>query len=164
MNKKLSITAVAAMLAMVFSKLGEAQTVSSEDFTGASSANSWYYYNGACLTAGTSAGTGSPGVTPGKIPSCKSILTSYYQLQSDHDPVLVGGQSDTQTTSHASTWTDPVGYGALRFTNGYPYGHNENGAIVSSTPFNAGQGVQITFKTVTYRGDSGGAGGDGADG
>ena len=27
-----------------------------------------------------------------------------------------------------------------------------------------GPGVQITFKTVTYRGDSGGAGGDGADG
>jgi type IV pilus assembly protein PilY1 len=52
----------------------------------------------------------------------------------------------------------------LRFTNGYPYGHNENGAIVSSTPFNAGQGVQITFKTVTYRGDSGGGGSDGADG
>ena len=59
---------------------------------------------------------------------------------------------------------DPVGNGALRFTNGYPYGHGENGAIVSASTFNAGQGVQITFKTVTYRGDSGGAGKDGADG
>ena len=29
---------------------------------------------------------------------------------------------------------------------------------------NAGQGLHVTFKTVTYRGDSGGAGGDGADG
>src|SRR6266851_5969457 len=98
MNKKLSITAVAAMLAMVFSKLGEAQTVSSEDFTGASSANSWYYYNGACLTAGTSAGTGSPGVTPGKIPSCKSILPPFYSLNPDNIPGFLGARRDTKTT------------------------------------------------------------------
>jgi type IV pilus assembly protein PilY1 len=169
MNKDFSVTAVAALLAVAFSSTGRAQSVATEDFTGASTVNNWYYYNGACLTAGTGAGTGTPGVTPGLIPSCKSILASYYQLQRDHDPELVGGQSDTSTTSHTATWSDPitaagVGSGALRFTNGYPYGHNENGAIVSSTPFNAGQGVQITFKTVTYRGDSGGAGGDGADG
>ena len=41
---------------------------------------------------------------------------------------------------------------------------NQNGAIVSSNTFPTGQGVQITFKTVTYRGNSGGAGKDGADG
>jgi type IV pilus assembly protein PilY1 len=164
MNKQFSITAAAALVAAALSSVGHAQTVATEDFTGASTANSWYYYNGACLTAGTSAGTGTPGVTAGLIPSCKSILNSYYQLQRDGDPVLVGGQADTGPTSHSPGWRDPVGQGALRFTNGYPYGHNENGAIVSSTPFNAGQGVQITFKTVTYRGDSGGAGADGADG
>ncbi len=170
MNRKFPLITVAAILAVGLSSLGHAQTqtVSTEDFTGAATVNSWYYYNGACLTAGTGAGTGIPGVTPGLIPSCKSVLTTYYQLQHDHDPVLVGGKSDSSTTTHTATWSDPitagVGYGALRFTNGYPYGHNENGAIVSSTPFNAGQGVQITFKTVTYRGDSGGAGGDGADG
>ena len=66
---------------------------------------------------------------------------------------------------------DPVGYGALRFTNGSvniggteKYGHNERGAILSSSTFPTGAGLQVTFKTVTYHGDSGGAGGDGADG
>jgi type IV pilus assembly protein PilY1 len=176
MNQKYSITAVAAVLAVVFSNAGEAQTVSSEDFTGPTTQNNWYYYNGACLTTGTGLGTGTAGVTPGVIPSCKSILSSYYQQQNDHDPVLVGGQNGvactgspltcTQTLPDASTGSGSslVYHGALRFTNGYPYGHDENGAIISSTPFNAGQGVQITFKTVTYRGDSGGSGGDGADG
>src|ERR1700736_2084878 len=174
MNKKFSITIVAAMLAMTFASVGRAQTISSEDFTGPTTTNNWYYYNGACLTTGTGAGTGTPGVTPGIIPSCKSILSSYYQKQTDHDPVLVGGQNGTACTGSSGTTctqTLPdtptsagVNQGALRFTNGWPYGHNENGAIVSSVPFNAGQGVQITFKTVTYRGDSGGSGADGADG
>src|SRR5213078_3340881 len=41
---------------------------------------------------------------------------------------------------------------------------SQNGAIVSTTPFPTGQGISVTFKTVTYLGDSGGAGGDGADG
>jgi type IV pilus assembly protein PilY1 len=173
MNKKLSITAVAAMLAMTFASVGRAQTISSEDFTGPTTTNNWYYYNGACLTTGTGVGTGTPGVTPGIIPSCKSLLSSYYQIQRGADsanPVLVGGQNGT-ACSPTCTQTLPdtpnaagVNQGALRFTNGYPFGHSQNGAIVSSTPFDAGQGVQITFKTVTYRGDSGGAGADGADG
>lgn len=132
-----------------------------EDFTGTSTQNSWYYFNGACLTAGTGAGTGTASSngtlgTPGQIPGCTSALNSYYKLQNDKDPKLTGGYN--------GTFPDPSGNGALRFTNGYPYGHNENGAIVSATTFDAAQGVQITFKTVTYLGDSGGAGKDGADG
>ena len=66
---------------------------------------------------------------------------------------------------------DSVGYGALRFTNGSiniagseKYGHNEKGAILSATTYPTNAGIQVTFKTVTYHGDSGGAGGDGADG
>jgi type IV pilus assembly protein PilY1 len=58
----------------------------------------------------------------------------------------------------------PVGLGALRFTNGYPYGYHENGAIVSAFTVPSGQGLEITFKTTTYLGDSGGSGKDGADG
>lgn len=132
-----------------------------EDFTGNSTTNSWYYFNGACLTAGSAAGTGTASSngtlgTPGQIPGCSNILGSYYSQQQDKDPKLTGGYN--------GTFPDPVGNGALRFTNGYPYGHAENGAIVSATTFDASQGVQITFKTVTYLGDSGGAGKDGADG
>ncbi len=66
---------------------------------------------------------------------------------------------------------DPVGSGALRFTNGSQniggtnkYGHNESGAILSTSTFPTNAGIQVTFKTVTYHGDSGGAGADGADG
>jgi type IV pilus assembly protein PilY1 len=152
---RIAATLVATLSSVVWG-VSSAQNTFTEDFTGASTSNAWYYFNGACLTAGNSAGTGTPGVTPGAVPSCASIANSYYAQRPDNDPVLVGGFS--------GVLPDPVGNGALRFTNGRPYGHNENGAIVSGTTFNAGQGVHITFKAVTYRGDSGGAGGDGADG
>src|SRR6185312_2322206 len=64
-----------------------------------------------------------------------------------------------------------AGKGALRFTNGFTsghggdfmYGYHQAGSIISSgTPFPTGAGLQVIFKTVTYRGDSGN--GDGADG
>jgi type IV pilus assembly protein PilY1 len=157
MKATYSIAAVAASLATLWSGMSLAQTTYSEDFTGAATVNSWYFYNGACLTAGSSSNT----VSPGQIPSCISIKNSYYAAQQDGD-LLVGGFNGV--AGNAQTLPDPVGNGALRFTNGAPYGHGENGAIVSANGFNAGQGVQITFKTVTYRGDSGGQGGDGADG
>src|SRR6185312_15388385 len=56
------------------------------------------------------------------------------------------------------------GQGALRFTNGKPGGYHQNGAIVAASPYPTGQGLQVTFKTVTYGGDSGGYAKDGADG
>ena len=37
-------------------------------------------------------------------------------------------------------------------------------ASLSSSTCPTGAGIQVTFKTVTYHGDSGGAGADGADG
>jgi type IV pilus assembly protein PilY1 len=156
MNSRIRIAALSALLASAFAAGAQAQTTFTEDFTGGATTNNWYYFLGACLTAGSTSGTGTAAVTAGIIPSCQSILNSYYSQQQDGDPTLVGGAS--------GTLPDPAGQGALRFTNGYPYGHGEHGAIVSATPFNAGQGVQISFKTVTYRGDSGGGGGDGADG
>jgi type IV pilus assembly protein PilY1 len=152
MNSKLCISAMAAMLSAVLSGASSAQSIFTEDFTGATTNNKWYFFNGACLTAGSNSSTASPGY----VPSCAAIANSYYAQQTDNDPALVGG--------YTGTLPDPVTHGALRFTNGYPYGHGENGAIVSASSFNAGQGIQITFKAVTYRGDSGGAGKDGADG
>jgi type IV pilus assembly protein PilY1 len=147
------------MVALVWTGASDAQTATySEDFTGGNTQNSWYFSNGACLTAGSSSNTASPG----QIPSCVTIANSYYAQQSDNDPALVGGANGV--AGNSQTLPDPNGSGALRFTNGAPYGHFENGSIVSANAFNAGQGIQITFKSVTYRGDSGGQGHDGADG
>jgi type IV pilus assembly protein PilY1 len=165
--------AVTGVLGALASNAGFAQTPSAfiEDFTRGNTTNSWYYFGGACLTAGTAVGTGTPGGTgpapvAGQIPSCISILSSYYATRPDHDASLVGGFSGTLPDPVLPVTTPPTpGDGALRFTNGSPYGHNEAGAIVSSgAPFNAGQGVQILFKTVTYRGDGGGASSPGSDG
>src|SRR6202049_4949531 len=133
-----------------------AQSSVSEDFTGTSTTNGWYFFNGACLTAGTLAGAEPTGSSAGQVPGCTNIRSSYYGEN------LVGGQNGVAGTTQ--TLPHPVGQGALRFTNGSPAGYRQNGGIVSTAPFSTGQGLSVTFKTVTYRGDSGGAGGDGADG
>jgi type IV pilus assembly protein PilY1 len=118
-----------------------AQVTVTDNFTGGAASVRWVPFNGACLTAGTGSGT---------IPACAGL--SYYTEQ------LVGGVT--------GTLPDPPGQGALRFTNGYPGGYHQNGAIVlnPAQAFPTNAGVQVTFTTVTYRGDSGGAGQDGADG
>ncbi|HEX4267271.1 MAG TPA: PilC/PilY family type IV pilus protein [Steroidobacteraceae bacterium] len=146
---------------------GFAQAIVSEDFTGTTTTNPWYYFNGACLTASKSAGTGTSGVTPGVVPGC-TTLQNYYDSStySTSDSALVGGYHGTATGSTAwnsATALDPSGNGALRFTNGcisgsscQNGGHNENGLIVSGNTYSTDQGLDITFKTVTYRGDSGG--------
>ena len=150
-----------------------------ENFTGAATVNPWFYFGGACLTASSVAGTGSNSYGPGTPPGCTAD-GSYYQNQGNPNEVLVGGYNGT-ATGYASFGSasplDPVGDGALRFTNGCinssitscaTYygggGHRENGAIVSADTFSTNQGLDITFKTVSYRGDSQGAGNDGADG
>ncbi len=128
----------------------------SEDFTGATTTNSWYFFNGACLTASQSAATSNPGTVPG----C-TTLSSYYNEN------LVGGYNGVAGGSVTLPDTPPNG--ALRFTNGCippsttstdcgSGGHSQNGLIISGDTFPAGEGVEITFKTVTYRGDSGGNG------
>jgi type IV pilus assembly protein PilY1 len=125
-------------------------TSSNDDFTQANDLNSWKTFDGACLTAGD--GTGS-------IPACVGL--PYYGTQ-----VQIGGNSgflgqSTAPASAASQTADPAGKGALRFTNWL----TQAGSIISSgTPFPTGAGLQVIFKTVTYAGDSGGAGHDGADG
>jgi type IV pilus assembly protein PilY1 len=160
MNAKYLCAILILLLGAAASNPSRAQITYSEDFTGAATSNNWYFFNGACLTAGSSTATANPG----KIPGCGTVLSSYYALQANHDPAMVGGNSGFLGSTSAPSTPDPVGSGALRFTNGAPYGHNESGAILSASTFNTGAGIQVTFKTVTYKGDSGGAGGDGADG
>jgi type IV pilus assembly protein PilY1 len=167
--------ALTAACAFMIAWAGEscAQTTYSDDFTGAGTDptinNQWYFNDGACLTAGASTSLSQPNW----IPSCSTIWSTYYSVkqpnQSSADTKLVGGSAGTTTGGVTTAALDPVGSGALRFTNGYLSTHSgnglwEDGSIISANTFNAGQGVQLTFKTVTYRGDSGGYGGDGADG
>ena len=127
---------------------GSVQSIQ-DDFTQANDQNCWKTFNGACLTAGD--GTGA-------IPACVGL--PYYQGQT-----LWGGNS--------GQLPDPAGFGALRFTNGnntgptgvFSNGYNQAGSIISNFTFPTGSGIQIVFKTVTYRGDSGGGSvHDGADG
>ncbi|HXI67085.1 MAG TPA: hypothetical protein VNH41_04035, partial [Steroidobacteraceae bacterium] len=162
MNRTPSIV-LAVLVAIAAPYAARAQTTVTEDFTGTSTTNSWWYFNGACLTAGSSltAGSEPSGGSGGQLPGCAAIGQGgggplYY-----NEP-LVGGVNGVN--SNTQTLPDPAGQGALRFTNGWPGGYAQNGAIVSTAPFPTGQGVNITFKTVTYRGNSGGGDNDGADG
>ena len=171
MNRNRFMTAVVALAALLLPLAAPAQTTVSEDFTGTTTTNSWYFFNGACLTAGTAAGVEPSGGTGGQLPGCTAIgiggSGSLYYNEN-----LVGGYNGVSGT--AQTLPDPVGHGALRFTNGNLAGNgaagsagglHQNGGIVSATPFPTGQGISVTFKTVTYRGDGGGSSDhDGADG
>jgi type IV pilus assembly protein PilY1 len=161
MNRNSFMVAAAALAALVLPLAAPAQTTVSEDFTGTTTTNSWYFFNGACLTAGTAVGVEPAAGSGGKMPGCTAIGVggagpTYYNEN------LVGGYNGL--AGNSQTLPDPQGHGALRFTNGSPGGYSQNGGIVSATPFPTGQGIAVTFKTVTYRGNSGGAGGDGADG
>jgi type IV pilus assembly protein PilY1 len=143
-----------------FPTAGKAQTVPpasctssavSENFTAGTTNCTWNFYGGACLTAGSSTNT----VSPGPLPMCANY--AYYGSQTQ-----VGGNSGNLNT----TPDTPTTGGALRLTNS---GNNQSGAIVSNVPFSLGaSGLQVTFTTETYIGDSGnnGANGDsdGADG
>lgn len=126
---------------MGWMSVAHAQTanVVSDSFTGTSASLSWAPFNGACLTAGNGSGT---------VPACNGL--AYYS-----------GQTQIGLTSNADT----AGNGALRLTNGYLKSgsyYNQNGAIISTTPFPSNQGIQVTFTTYTYGGDN--QGGHGADG
>jgi type IV pilus assembly protein PilY1 len=178
MKRNSFIVAAIALLVLVLPLAAPAQTTVSEDFTGTSTTNPWYFFNGACLTAGSAVGVEPLGNSTGQMPGCTAIGVggagpTYY------NQVLVGGYNGV--AGNTQTLPDPKGHGALRFTNGswctspsstsppgtctaYSGGFSQNGGIVSATPFPTGQGLAVTFKTVTYRGNSGGAGGDGADG
>ncbi|HJS92377.1 MAG TPA: PilC/PilY family type IV pilus protein [Steroidobacteraceae bacterium] len=169
-GNRIWLLAIALASAVLYCGPGFGQAIISEDFTSTGTANAWYYFNGACLTAGTAAGTGTAGTVAGKPPGCTADGTYY---QGTGDSVLVGGYHGTATGSTAfnsATALDPSGFGALRFTNGCINssvnscgsgsggGHSQNGLIISGSTYDTDQGLDITFKTVTYRGDSGGNG------
>ena len=152
MRKTLSLpTAIlAGAFAAVFSFGARAQVSTNDDFTQANDMNSWQTFDGACLTAGD--GTGN-------IPSCIGLPYYGTQIQLGGNSGYLGGAA--APSSAATQIPDPPGKGALRFTNWY----GQAGSIISSgTPFPSGAGLQVIFKTVTYLGDSGGGGADGADG
>jgi type IV pilus assembly protein PilY1 len=183
MNFRTTILLLAAVLGLALTTAASAQTQLNEDFTGALSSNNsgvgnWLVSGGACLTAGTQP-VAAAGTIPLSIPACvidgsTDVLGTYYrQAHSQYagDPYLVGGSngflgSTGAPGSSALQSPDAVGNGALRFTNGYysggPTGHGQNGSIVSANTYSTTAGLQFTFKTVTYEGDSGN--GSGADG
>jgi type IV pilus assembly protein PilY1 len=158
-----TLTGWTVALLALFAAGADAQTISiTEDFNTTTTTNPWYSFNGACLTASSTAGSGTS-TSAGSPPGCTAIKSSYYNEN------LVGGVAGVAGT--AQTLPDTNYNGALRFTNGCygtllgictGGGHQQNGAIISGTAYSSTAGIQITFKTTTYRGDSGG--GDGADG
>ena len=172
---KRPLALIALLLALTAAPAAFSQTLLSDDFTGTTSSSTtnsagtvqgnWLFYNGACLTAGTSTALTPPATS---IPACTAVLLSYYNKQPSGDKYLMGGDNGylggssapatpaQQQADPASSPANPVG-GALRFTNGAPYGLQERGAIVSTNAYSTGAGIQVTFKTVTY-------GGTGADG
>ena len=62
------IVAAAALVALVLPLAAPAQTTVSEDFTGTKTTNPWYFFNGACLTAGSSVGVEPSSSGGGQIP------------------------------------------------------------------------------------------------
>jgi type IV pilus assembly protein PilY1 len=148
MNQKFILAAaVLAVIGWVPKDAG-AQVVVTENFTGTATSNPaaqpWTFLNGACLTAGTAATTTPNG------PACVGL--QYYINKGDTS--FLGGNT-------SGVLPDPTNGGALRFTNKT----SESGAILSgfNYPLSA-QGLQVSFTTVTYDGDGGGGGHDGADG
>ena len=130
---------VAGLVVLLASFNVHAQVVVSDNLTGASSSVAWQTFGDTCLTAGDG--------STSTIPACtsKNVNTG-----NPH----VGGVS--------GSLPDPVGQGALRLTNGGIYDTSRTGQIISTSPFNTSQGVQVTFGTVTYGGNN--ANGTGADG
>ncbi len=145
-----TLSCLGSVLCLLLSGVAQASTQNiTENFTGTSTQNAWESYN-ACLTAGSSDSPGSAPVLNSSIPGCSS-----------QDPF---GNTETggyQGSFSSADFPDPNGKGALRLTNN---ANNEAAAIISTTPFDASNGVNITFISETYQGDSGGPGGDGADG
>jgi type IV pilus assembly protein PilY1 len=160
MNTKLWIVAmtVVAGISPWATQTASGQTLSSyvqENFSGASTTNQWYFFNGACLTAGSTAWS-LAATFPGTGPAC--VGDPYY-----NGVTLVGGNSgNLNTTPDSANPASPNFPGALRLTND---SNSESGAIISAFTFPlASTGLSVSFSTETYQGDSGGGNSDGADG
>ena len=147
MKRTHSIYTAATLLAGMLSGGHVLAQTYTENFTGASTNNSWYFINGACLTAGTST------TTTAANPACVGL--PYY----NGSPLPEFG-GDTGVLPD----TVSAGGGALRFTDWL----SQTGAILSNFSYTlsgpSAQNLQVSFTTVTYEGDSGGGASDGADG
>jgi type IV pilus assembly protein PilY1 len=163
MNTRLIALTLVLALAGLVPAAAHAQSTSctssnvTENFTGLTTNCQWYFIGGACLTAGNVSSTTSPGY----VPSCAALSGAgqYY------NGVTLNGGNSGNITARPDT---PATGGALRLTNN---SNNEAGAIISQGTYAlASNGLQVTFTTETYAGDSGsnsygGANpGDGADG
>jgi type IV pilus assembly protein PilY1 len=158
MNTKLIAVALVLTLAGLVPTSGRAQSTSScsssnvtENFTGLTTNCQWNYIGGACLTAGNVSSTTSPGY----VPSCTALSSTYY-----NGVTLKGGNTGLALQD------TPASGGALRLTNN---SNSESGAIISTVPFAlTANGLAVTFTTEAYAGDSGsnsfGGDSDGADG
>lgn len=149
-NIKLTIVAMLLTGAGFVPALAPAQNYT-ENFTGSTTTNQWYFLTGACLTMGTVPTSGSIGTAGAYfLPGCVNL--PYY----NGSPLPEFG-GDTGTLPDTTS-------GALRFTDWY----SQTGAILSAFSFpltgSGAQGLQVSFTSVTYEGDSGGGGSDGADG
>ena len=89
-----------------------------------------------------------------------SGLKSSLNWLSLDDACLTAGNG-TGSIPACSSPNDPAGAGALRLT---PANYGQTGAILSNFTFPLSQGLQVTFTTYTYGGDSGGQAQNGADG
>jgi type IV pilus assembly protein PilY1 len=164
MHTRLWLSGSCLAIALLASAGADAQNTYSENFTGATTVNSWYFLGGACLTAGSTPYSTPSTTTPGQIPLC-------YASSSSRDAYYSGLGDNTQGATnagggYAGKLPDPVGKGALRFTDNFT---QEHGGILSGFNFQTSQGIQVTFTTETYEGNSYNSGGsnatkDGADG
>ncbi len=150
MNTKLMVAALLLAGLVPAAVLAQCPPTCTENFTGTATTNPWTFLTGACLTAGTA------GTSTAANPACVGLP---YYAGTPLFPSQFGGST--------GTLPDAANSGALRFTDWFA----QTGAILSNFTFpltsssgSAAPGLQISFTTVTYEGNSGGGGHDGADG
>ena len=80
-------------------------TIVKEDFTGTTTTNSWYFFNGACLTASSTKSAAS--TSPGSPPGC--VGDSYYSSNFPNEKLVGGFNGKSGSTL---TLPDPDGNGA----------------------------------------------------
>ncbi len=148
-NHKLWPWLGALMLALHVDAASAATNIVSEDFTGDNVTNQWVALGGACLTAGDSNTTPVSGGVG--IPAC---VGDPYYLAGGTNPTNSNSQLPLVGLGSGSGTPDAVGQGALRLTNGGQQSINETGAIISNWTFPSNQGLQVTFTTYTYGGNS----------
>ncbi|MFI4889780.1 MAG: pilus assembly protein [Steroidobacterales bacterium] len=145
---------LAAACLLLSPALGFAQTIS-DNFTGAATSYPWTPLQGACLTAGNGTGTVPACVCANGVSTmCLTASGAYYAGVNGAN--FAGGFT-------GNGLPDASGQGALRLTNGNGY-NMQDGGLISNFTFPSANGLQVTFTTYAYHGDSGGAIGDGADG